>query len=244
MFDVTTKYLASAFVDAESIEYEADNLRPLLDALGDSELSAQNLVQITQSGLKKRFRFEHIGTGDDLQLLGDRFDVTRKHKPPDGENMGDVAAFCEQAAELLSGSLDHFGRKAHRLAVVIDGLLTDLNENDFVVLADRLLNAPDLGGGPPFEWNWRIATKIERSFGQFADETNTLVHIRRARVTMSALGQPLFEGDTIGVSLDINTNPENKVARYDSDGIRAYLGEVSTWMDDLWNRTNSFMFGE
>ena len=245
MYDFPTKYLASAFVDAESVVYNADDSQALRELIGDPELAPRQVQQRSASGVKQRLGFEQVSKGILIVLQGNRFDTTALPTEPNASNMGGLSDYYEYAAEILVKSLEYFGRKAHRLAAVIEGLLPQMDVPEMEAIVERLFKLPQINHVQPFEWNWRTAWKVERSFADFSEMTNTLIDAKRARIMISHLGnivQP--EANRIGVSLDINTISENTAARFESDGIRAYFSEVSIWLNDLSSLTETFMMGK
>ena len=141
---------------------------------------------------------------------------------------------------MLTKLLENYGRQSHRLALVCEGLYTDLDAGTLGDVTNRLFRLPEKTE-EPFEWNWRVANQVERSFGTNTEDTNTIIHLMRAHVSASPLG---FQGAGIVSTLDINTSPENGVARFGKEGIEAYFQAVSEWMNDLREYTYTFMFGD
>lgn len=244
MYDIKLRYLATAFVDAQSIVPEpTENIR-LQEALADDTLVAATVAeQEATGGLVERFAFRSAKEGLSLVLLGQRFDVSIGPIDRKGENMGDVRSFCARAAPLLTRALNHFQRRAHRLAIVQEGLLPALNEERLREIADRLLKLPPpFERSRPFEWIWRSASAIDRTFGTITESTNTIVTTKRISGTIGAPGVGEKEQfDRIQIDLDINTRPSNVMARFGDREVGAFFQSAPSWQAELQHEIATYL---
>jgi hypothetical protein len=79
-----------------------------------------------------------------------------------------------------------------------------------------------------FEWDWRIASHLDRSFGGLIERTNNIAAARRVQGTLA--GQPF---DAILLSTDINTDPSNSEARFGAKAAEAFLAASHGWHTEL-----------
>ena len=187
----------SAFVNAQGITANAQNVGKLLGALGqhldDEQMLPTTIQEATPSGPRPRIGFVSSEGTKFLTLLTSRFDYTEQSQldivedtiPEGGNVLGDFEAFCDQAARFLQVALECTDLKSHRLACVRESLLVNIEHLDVL---RRMLTLP----GPyqqtsPLEWNWRVNSLIEREFGAQRELTNTIttiVHAQSQLITM------------------------------------------------------------
>jgi len=248
MYGLKVRYLASVFVDAGSITPTGENIAGLQKALDDNKLIPTSVREETPTGRVPRIAFATSNGEWLLALLGKRFDVSRFGNTPDGSNLGEFSNFCEEAAIKLITMLNYFKRKAHRLAAIQEGLLPDMPKKDMNKIAARLLNLPTTySKNPPFEWDWRAASKVERSFSDIKESINTIATIRRVRGTLLVNkedGQGKQSFDRVRVDFDINTVPTNVTARFDDSQIAEFFKQAILWHDELSSEIFSFILKE
>jgi len=118
MYASKIRYLATAFVDAESIIAKPHEAAELIKILKDYRLFPVLAVEESPTGPIPRIVF-HSADGEwQLLLLGKRFDFAQLAKQPQGSDLGDYSSFCREAIPKLTVVLDFYGRKSHRLAAV------------------------------------------------------------------------------------------------------------------------------
>ena len=112
--------------------------------------------------------------GWQIVLAKKRFDVMVR--PTVDSNPGSLTGFCENASKILGITLDFFERKAHRVALVQEGLILDLSDDQKIKIASKLFRyPPTFAQDIPFEWQWRTASEVEREFGGATEITNTII---------------------------------------------------------------------
>lgn len=249
MYDTTLRYLASLFLDAESIEPSARHITDLLRGFDDPRLLPIMAQERTPTGATARIAFRSP-TGDrQLILRGNRFDFSYTSEEVDGPDIGDFASFSRDAGVKFAVLLDHFERKAHRLAVVQEGFLRRMSQDDVEAIASRLLRVPPLyARHPPFEWNWRCAALVDREFGGLTEATNTIATVlRQPGIEVSIRQQTMVDEQhfsLVRVDLDINTSPRNATPRFEADEARAFFEEAIPWQESFAEEIRHFILGE
>jgi len=245
LYGLKIRYLASAFVDAGSVTPTGENIIGLQKALNDNKLILRSVREQTPSGPVSRIAFT---TSDEewlLAMLGNRFDLSRYGKIPDGSNLGEFSDFCREAATKLITSLNYFERKAYRLATVQEGLLPDTPTKEMNRIANRLFKFPAIYlKNLPFEWDWRAASQIERPFGGLKEPTNTIATIKRLIGTLPVAkedGQGEQSFDRIRVDFDINTLPSNVIARFEDSHITSFFEQAPLWHEEFSSEIFSFI---
>src|SRR5262245_25293669 len=114
MYGLKTRYLASAFVDADDIVPNNRDMSELLRAIGDDRFLPQVSQELTPFGTRPRMTFRTLDGGSSLVLQGLRFDFI-KLPTPDSSDIGDFAEFCESAVRVIVVATNYLRRRAHRL---------------------------------------------------------------------------------------------------------------------------------
>ena len=105
------------------------------------------------------------------------------------------------------------------------------------------MNLPEtFTDSPPFEWDYRVASVIERVFGNTTEPTNTVATIKRlaGRVTVADRVEEV-DFDRIKVDLDINTSPKNEIERFDENAVDAFFRETFVWQDAFEKEIQTFL---
>ena len=250
MYSIKIAFLASVFVDADSITANPDNVTGLLQALKDKTLvpitiheRSEELISLPRIGLMTP------GGGNRLVLLGKRFDFARVATDFGSSDLGDLSSFCQEAIPKLIAALDFFDRRAHRLAIVQQGFLPELSKPEMENVVKRIFQFPSIYKTHlPFEWDWRMASLVEREFSSFKEPTNTLVTIKRNPGTLlkGESEKPISEItiDRIRIDFDINTLPQNIKARFDNSHITSFFTQAISWHNDLSSEVFSYLLSK
>jgi hypothetical protein len=241
------RYLASAFVDAQSIVPNMADIGGLLAELSDERLLPTSIQEPSSSGLVSRIGFAAEDGSVVLLLWGNRFDFARLSAVPEGSDLGDFGGFCEEAAVKLTTVLAHFQRQAHRLAAVQEGYLKDMPPDQINEIAGRVLNLPQVyRAHAPVEWDWRAVAHMERPINGLTEPTNTITTIKRAVgrfLRLDAHTPMQVDLDRIRLDFDINTLPTNLTARFNTEHVRSFFGQAGRWHADLSAEVLTFIFG-
>jgi hypothetical protein len=231
-----TRYLARAWLDVAPISPNEAVLNDMRALLGRADLS----MAIAMDGTVQRLALLD-NTGLQIVLPGESFDVIRVPiVAPDGSDVP-MMPFPEFAAEagaiFAAFARSRPDRLARRLALVQEGLL----ESPPVLidqLPGRLFHVPEpFRTHPPFEWDWRLATRVERNVGGVREPTNTIVAIKRASGILTRGGGTATPFDRIRLDVDINTAPDNATARFRVTDIEAFFRACTDWHAEVWRQT-------
>jgi hypothetical protein len=211
-YGIRLRLLARAFVDAQSLTLNAEDKVALASRLGQNDLifhpqGAVDLVTGQTRPLAAWGNFEW-----QLALLSDGFDVVRLGTGSEGANLADLGAFANRAAEVLNATASHFGRIPHRLTLIQEGLLSEMDGAQMDAVALRLLHVP-LARQPPFEWDWRCAWHGTMRLGTTDEQTNVLATVKRFPWTLALNGKQ-SQVERIRVDLDFNTASTSSRGRF------------------------------
>jgi hypothetical protein len=239
MYGLRLRYLASMFLDAESIQANAKDVAGLMELFQDDQFLP---VQAIENNIP-RIGFRSVEGTRNLILSGKRFDYF--HLPTKNNlDLGDFTVFCQYAISKLSIALDYFKRKGHRLAAIQEGLLPEMTDDEINNIAKNLLKfPPSFSKNIPFEWNWRCASSIKRTFGKLSEPTNTVITIIRGAFKVQS-GKEIIDGleyNKIRMDIDVNTSPINTNARFGAKDIKNFLEKSPIWHNKLEKELLSFM---
>jgi hypothetical protein len=237
MYGFKIRYLASVYLDIDSLVPEKSLISDLLTSLDDERffsLQVLEMPDVPGGSPKPRIGLSNQKDGYDLVLLGKRFNFVMAPLPPDGKNMVELDKFCSEAAEKLNAVLKCLGRRAKRLALVREGFLPKMEPKQMDKICKHLLTLPKtFSDKTPFEWDCRAASRISRNFAGRTEDTNTLVTIKRFKGNLVEPSGKETKIDQIRVDLDINTSPENIKERFGETEIGAFFCEVVKWQKEL-----------
>jgi hypothetical protein len=240
------RYLASAFVNAQGLTANTQNVGKLLGALGqhldDEQMLPTTIQEPTPSGPRPRIGFVSPEGTKFLTLLTTRFDYTEQSQldlaedapSEEAKALGDFEVFCDQAARFLRVTLEHTDLKAHRLACVRESILVNFEHLDVL---RRMLTLP----GPyrqtsPLEWNWRVNSHIEREFGEWRELTNTITTIAHAQSQLIIMDHGAIRQSSMAqtrMDFDINTVIDNTEPRFDGAHLPEFFRAAVNWHAQL-----------
>jgi hypothetical protein len=237
-YAIRLRQLARAFVDAQSVAPTAKDEAQLTESLG-ALFEKRSTVRVVESTTRGERTLYHWGQDLEWQLglFAESFDLHRIGTDQDGGEVGDFGKFAERAAEILSVTLEHFGRRPHRLALVQEGLLREMPAEELAAVAPRLLRMPpSFEARSPFEWDWRCGRHGTMHIGDVDEETNLVATVKRASLriglriglkTPDAPGPGELETyDRIAVDIDVNTTHVDTRARFAQSGIREFFSKA------------------
>jgi hypothetical protein len=114
MYDLKIRYLASAFVDAESIVADATHALEFLKELGNDKFLPTIFHELSPSVTipLPRLGFRTLDDTANIMFMSNRFDYSLSSKNPEGSDLGGFTNFCQQAKNILTLSLNFFQRKS------------------------------------------------------------------------------------------------------------------------------------
>jgi hypothetical protein len=223
VYDLVARYLARAFVRTEHVSTSSQGYAQLAERLGEPTWLPRHVAEIVTGGrVVQRLSIASPSNEWALQIVGESVDL--QYTPTPGTQPIDLGRFAERARAYLSAGLSFVGGPAHRLALVQEGILPQLTQDGLSAVRSRLLNLPE-SFAVPFEWDWRVAMAVGRSFGGLEEQTNVVITAKRGEIVLYT-GSHL---DRIFVSLDLNTSPRRTEPRFGVDQIAAFLSGAPNW---------------
>lgn len=234
MYTLKIRYLASVFLDAESLAPDPERISGFLEALNDEELLPVPALEKVGDSEVRRIAFSSTDTALRLVIGTNRINMSLHPTLPDGENMGELSEFLEHAAQKLGAVLGFLGRRVHRIATAQEGILPDMKKKDLERVGKRVLSLPpSLSNDPPFEWDWRIASGVDREFGGVKEVTNAVITLKRLAGSWGAGGEIEREFNSIRMDLDLNTSAKNTVDRFTPEHVMAFVRSSVDWHASL-----------
>jgi len=242
MYAFKLRYLASIFVNAESIVPNNKYLPNLLEQFSTDDFQLITVQEPTTQGAKPRIGFISPEQGFQFILGSSRFDFAKLPINQDGSNLGDFSTFCTLASQKLSNAAHALNLTPSRLAVVQEGMLEPQSEEDYNKLVKKIfVFPPSYQESLPFEWSWKAVNKVARTFGDIEEPTNTAATISRVAGFISNQREPEIPFDRIRVDLDINTYPENIIPRFSPPNIEEFFKNAVTWHSALYKEIEEFI---
>ena len=226
--ELLVKYLARAFVTGPPVETHARAFAELADAIGEPMLQPRPLVQLAPNA-DPAPRLALGSANEEWLLLISGVSIDVQYSPRVGTKGIAADEYAAKATRWITGGVQHLGRRPHRLAMVVETLLQELPSGRLDDVASILFNRPpSLAGSEVFEWDYRVAVRIERPFGTTRETTNTLATMKRAEI-----GLPTYKHDRLFLQTDINTNPKMTEPRFEAFDIAAFFAASPDWHRDL-----------
>lgn len=182
-------------------------------------------------------------TGQDGLIVlfpGESFDVLQVPVVRGGVDEGTTTKTFAEFATLAGRVLGSIARKyserpGRRLACVQEGFLytpaATLEE-----LPRRVFQVPEpFRTHGSFEWDWRLATRLERSFGGLQEPLNTIVTLKRVSGTIVG-GQRTTKFDRARLDFDISSSHERMEPRFNAEQIDAFFTSSVDWHSELWRQ--------
>src|SRR5690606_34599255 len=111
-------------------------------------------------------------------------------------------------------------------------LLEEMSEDKLSEVYKRLFNSPSIYADTvPFEWNWRVVSKLEKTISDKIEMFNIVTAINRINAEIKE-GNTASLIDRVEITLDINSVPSNTDYRFDKTDVNSFLMNVKDWHND------------
>lgn len=226
MFDSTVRTLARVFVNGSHVQVKGSTFAQLLAIVGD-EFIPRAVTELQATGPVQRLGAITPAGDWTVHISSESIDVT--YMPAYGASGPSFEEFCNRATQYLGGVQNMLGQLASRIAVAHEGLDRKTPE-ELETLGDRLLQRAKPFDRELFEWDWRVASRIDRDFGMFkAEPTNTIAQLKRVEINPPAR-EP---HDELFISVDVNTAPRRINPRFAVGDVADFLKRAVQWHADL-----------
>ena len=247
MTDTIMKYQASIFTDTSNITPTPDNFKKAIDIFSEKGLIPYPFHELKPQS-PERFTQQRIGlrspTGEWLvNFPSSRIDIVKRSTEPQEKNMGELGEFCSEVSSFFEKIVKEFENKAHRLALITEFLLEEMTGSDLSDIYLKLFKPPKFYlETPPFEWDWRSASKKQFDLEGEPETLNVITIIKRIIGEMEIKGE-VTPFDRIHLLFDINTAPENKSYRFDINHITNFYDGILKLHNDLLKEIREFING-
>ncbi len=228
MIDCKLRYQASVFVQTHDIRPTPDTTTTLIDIFRDKELIPSTFHEISATSPKPETRLSLSSESGEwnVNFPSMRVNVTKRPTDLKGTNLGDVDAFCLEATRMLDKILERFKKKANRLALITEYLLNEMAESELENAYSKLFKPLKFYAEvSPFEWNWRSASKKAFKSTILDEQLNIITSINRIKGQLGTATDSV-SFDRLQLLLDINTNPDNREYRFETEHVDAFFGEI------------------
>jgi hypothetical protein len=224
------RYLVRVWADIAPLPVPWAELQRLQNAIGRNDL----VPAVATEGTVVRSALITANGGLQVVLPGESIDV-QLLPTTDRPNLGTLEDFVAEASRIVAAFVDLFPeRLARRIALVREGLL-DVAPADMDNLAERVLRIPQaFQHNRPFEWDWRIGSRLEHELGGIRQAVNTIATLKRANVALTHGGVAPTPSDRIRLDLDINSAHDEQRPRFRRADVQAFLAECLAWQRELW----------
>jgi hypothetical protein len=238
MLDKHVRFLAGVFVAAENVKPSNEDVAALMPIVEGVELFPRPILETTPTGDVSRIGFISSDGAWQVMLLKERFDVARTSPNQlSGSDLGDFAEFSSTASGILEFLVERFGIRPHRLALVREGFLTEMDNDQTNELAKKLFKLPQVYENRLLsEWDWRCVSEIERTFATKTEPLNTITTIKKGAgiALQTGTGAPtIIPSKRIRFDTDINTLPRNVETRFDRPDIHDFFTKATEWHNEI-----------
>jgi hypothetical protein len=245
MIDFGLKYQASIFLVANDITPTPDTIKTFIDLFSDKGLVPNTFREISPGSPAPRGRLRLSSPNNEwnIKIASTRIDIEKNPISLKENNLGNVNDFCLEVTDFLGRIISKFPKKVNRVALITNLLLKEMAEPNLSEVYLKLFKPPEFyANHPPFEWNWRSASRIPSIFGEFNENLNVITQVNRVSVEMG-LNEEITFFDRIQFFFDLNTSQENAEYRFDINFITTFYQEISAFHDDLVTKITEFING-
>ena len=245
MIDFGLKYQASIFLVANDITPTPDTIKTFIDLFSDKGLVPNTFREISPGSPAPRGRLRLSSPNNEwnIKIASTRIDIEKNPISLKENNLGNVNDFCLEVTDFFGRIISKFPKKANRVSLGTIFLLKEMAEPNLSNVYLKLFKPPEFYATyPPFEWNWRSASRIPSIFEEFNETLNAITHIDRVRGEIG-LNDEISFFNRIQLSFDLNTSQENAEYRFDINFITAFYQEISAFHDDLVTKITEFING-
>ncbi len=247
MIDMKMKYQATIFGNFNDIEPTPDNTKTLIDLFQDRALLPSVIHEFkatTQTPMptrRARIRCANASGEWAIEFLSNIIKIEKHATETHGSNLGDLNAFCSDASYLFKQITSEFKKRANRIALVTYFVLEEMTEEVLSRTYLKLFKTPEFYiQNPPFEWDWRTASRNPIKLDGLDETLNVIVTMNRSYGEFQAKGE-VTPFDGIQLSFDINTVPDNQELRFSADNIASFYNQVSRLHDNLCSEITEFI---
>jgi len=236
------KYELSFFSDVSDLLPSPERLTKLIEIFSDVPLlpgSTQEISTIQRTPIK-RMKMSSETNEWMIHFLRDKVVVLKQLDSKNGENMGTVESFVEEAADYLNRIITLFNLEASRMALITSGMMNAMDEGELNKIYNKIINPlPFFQEHAPFEWNNRqVGSSIMEISGK-QENINIISAVNRILGTIES-PDGVISFDRIELSFDINTDHKNTKVRFNNNDLIDFKEHAIGLRNDLVNQYEEF----
>lgn len=243
MIDYKLKYQVSIFLNASELDATSKNISDMMNVFSDKGFIPNVFQEISNLNPKPQNRFALQSQNKEWHInFGfNRIDIEKNPASVKGENLGSLIDFCDEAKDITKRILSKFPKKAKRLSLVTRVLLDEMTEKKLNEVYKKLFKAPKIyNDNPPFEWNWRVVSHLNKKIQESEEIFNVITTLNRISAEVRE-GNSISSLDRIELNLDVNTIPQNNEYRFDFSKIESFLDLMKEWHNELETEIINFI---
>lgn len=244
MIDIKMKYQGSIFVNARDLSPSPDKITMLVDAFRDKEFIPNTFHEMSRSSPQPRvcLRLSSTTKEWDIQFGMQRIDILKNPIDPKGNNLGTLDDFSASTTDFFKRINDKFKKKANRISLVANYLLGEMTDAELSRTYSKLFKpVPFYDKSEPFEWSWRLASRISHDFNEFKEDLNIVTSINRASGELT-IKEEIKPFDRIQISVDINTPPVNPEYRFEFTHVEDFFENVTKLHNNILNEIEEYLY--
>lgn len=225
MPDIVERYLARAWFGDLGLKPTVEGFQRVADFAQQSDLLPSTAQQVLITGQVVPC-ITAAWDGGIYRLNVNPESVDLEYRNPAAGAPIPFAQFLEEtAAVVLARVAEKQDRQALRIAAVQELILREMPASELDAISGRIMQTTATFAGGLFEWDWRVASKVSRTFGGMSEVGNTLASLKRATGVFNN-STPF---DRIRMSTDVNTEPADTRQRFSGSHVRDFFMASASW---------------
>lgn len=221
MLELNSKYQLGVFINADELIPTAEVFTTLLGLFTDKGFLPTTIqeLQPNMNILQPKVRLTTPGGEWNLTASSNRLDIEKTPTSIAAENMQSLEDFAAEASEMACRVMEKYNKKANRLALVTFGFLPEMRAEELENVYKKLFQQPTFfKTNPPFEWNYRSASKDKIDINNKNEIFNVITSFNRVKGRLQDQSR-VIDFDRIEANFDINTQAETTEYRFECKDI-------------------------
>lgn len=141
----------------------------------------------------------------------------------------------QNIAYAYSAIFERYRTNAFRLALNADSIIVELSPEAYDLFMSKYTNPISLYNNSPMdEWSTRLMVRKNQLFNNGSEDFNIITIIQKQVFTKNIDGVPKPTSG-FGISIDINTVPENNIARFSATNLEEFFKISENWWNNIIN---------
>ena len=246
MIDITLEYQGVIYLDGSNIKPDPKSISKLSEMFSFLNLLPSTYYEATKQVVTPEPRIMLVSQDAEWRILFgmDRLVISKNPTDLQGTNVGTIKEFCDMILEIHRIFAEEFQKRSNRLSLVSGFLLKEMTEEQMNAIFSIIANcSPTHKNSPPYEWNWRAVSLLEKEINHNVEQVNFISALNRLAGKIQLLNERL-DFDRVKLKIDINTYQNNKEFRFVEEDITSFFTQVVDWQEEFKNETLQFIHKE